>query len=470
MIGHPVLDSAFVAEALRDELIGHDGPARDFRRAVIDSREAEAGDLFVALPGDHAEGHDFALDAVRRGATGLLLTRPIEGAPNAARFFVPDTLAALQRLAIAWRDALPQLQVVGVTGNVGKSTTKLMTAAILATRYRVQAHQANYNNEIGVPLCLLELAPETERAVIEMGMYTTGEIAQLCRWTRPRIGIVLNVGPVHLERAGSIEAIARAKRELPEALPPDGHAILNVDDPLVRAMAGHTAARVWTVRTSPDAEVRGEEVVSHGADGFEFTLSREGRSRRIAVPLPGGHLVTNVLAAAAAGLADDIAFDAVCDAIAALNVPTRLTVRRLPGGITILDDTYNASPAATLAALDVLAETPGRRLALLGDMLELGEVAATEHERVGRRAAEVAGVLFTVGTLARGISDAARTAGLAKATHCESKDEALSRVRAELRAGDVLLVKASRALALETVVRALTGIDSPAPAQETSAR
>jgi len=357
-----------------------------------------------------------------------------------------------------------------VTGNVGKSTTKLITAAILTKRYRVQAHQANYNNEIGVPLCLLDLRPETERAVIEMGMYTTGEIAQLCRWTRPRTGIVLNVGPAHLERAGSLEAIARAKRELIEALPPNGHAILNVDDPLVRAMAAHTSAHVWTVGISPEAEVRGADIVSRGAEGFDFTLSYQGRSRSLHVPLPGGHLVTNILAAAAAGLADDIEFDAVCDAIEALRVPTRLTVRRLPRDITVLDDTYNASPAATLAALDVLAETPGRHLALLGDMLELGEVAAAEHARVGRRAAETVDMLFTVGALARGISDTARGDGLADAIHCESKDEALTRVRAELRPGDVLLVKASRALALDTVVRALTGSEASTPVGKASAR
>ncbi len=470
MTARPALDSTFVADALRNVLAGQDGPARAFQRAVIDSRDVEAGDLFVALPGERTDGHDFALDAAQRGATGLLLARPVEGASNVACFFVPDTLAALQRLAVAWRDALPSLEVIGVTGNVGKSTTKLIAAAILAKRYRVQAHQANYNNEIGVPLCLLELRPETERAVIEMGMYTTGEIAQLCRWTRPRTGIVLNVGPVHLERAGSLEAIARAKRELIEALPPDGHAILNVDDPLVRAMAAHTSAHVWTVGISSEAEVRGADIVSRGAEGFDFTLSYQGRSRSLHVPLPGGHLVTNILAAAAAGLADDIEFDAVCDAIEALRVPTRLTVRRLPRDITVLDDTYNASPAATLAALDVLAETPGRHLALLGDMLELGEVAAAEHARVGRRAAETVDMLFTVGALARGISDTARGDGLADAFHCESKDEALTRVRAELRPGDVLLVKASRALALDTVVRALAGSEASTPVGKASAR
>jgi UDP-N-acetylmuramoyl-tripeptide--D-alanyl-D-alanine ligase len=469
MSARPSLDSSFIARALAAEITAREGPEAAFKRAVIDSRLVESGDLFVALPGERVDGHDFALDAAQRGASGLLLSRPVAGAEDLPRFVVHDTLLALQRLAVAWRDALPHLEVVGVTGNVGKSTTKLITAAVLGTRYLVQAHRANYNNEIGVPLCLLELQPDTERGVIEMGMYTTGEIALLCEWTHPRIGIVLNVGPVHLERAGSLDAIARAKRELPEALPPGGHAILNIDDPLVEAMIPHTSARVWRTGTSPAAEVRGTDVVSRGAAGFEFRLTHEDRSRRVHVPLPGGHLVSNVLAAAACGLADGIAFDDVCAALTALDVPTRLTIHRLPDGVTILDDTYNASPVATIAALDLLGETPGRRLALLGDMLELGDLSAAEHARVGRHAAEVVDVLFTVGRLARGISDAAHGAGLDAATHCDSKDEALERVRAELRAGDVLLVKASRALALETVVQALTG-HSAASSEESRAR
>jgi UDP-N-acetylmuramoyl-tripeptide--D-alanyl-D-alanine ligase len=241
----PVLDAAFVASALGVRLRGRSGLTGEvrFERAVIDSREAQAGDLFVALPGDRVDGHDFVAAAVRAGARGCVLARPVEGVEGAAVFLVDDTLAALQDVAAAWRAALPSTEVVGVTGSVGKTTTKRIAAGVLAARYRVQANPLNYNNEISVPLCLLELRPETERAVIEMGMYTTGEISTLCRWARPRTGIVLNVGPTHLERAGSLEAIARAKRELPEALPAGGAAILNRDDPIVRAMASHTQAR-----------------------------------------------------------------------------------------------------------------------------------------------------------------------------------------------------------------------------------
>ena len=472
----PVLDTAFVEQALGPALragggpYGNRGPTARFRRAVIDSRRIEPaepterggrGDLFVALPGEHHDGHAFAAEAVARGARGLLLGRAPAGGGevgDAASFVVDDPLAALQRLAAAWRAALPATEVVAVTGNVGKTTTKLIAAAVLAKRYRVQATELNYNNEIGVPLCLLELEPATERAVIEHGMYTTGEIALLCEWTRPRIGVVLNVGPVHLERAGSIEAIARAKRELVEALPPGGHALLNADDPAVAAMAGHSAARVWRFGTAADADVRGADLEGLGADGFAFTLHAAGEQRRLHVPLPGAHLLSNVLAAATVGLADEVPFGDVCDALEALTpgtVPLRLSVRALPGGITLLDDTYNASPAATLAALDLLAELPGRRLALLGDMLELGELAGPAHAEVGRRAAEVVDALFTVGDLASGIAEAAADAGLEAVAQLASKDDAARALLGALRPGDALLVKGSRALALETVVARL---------------
>ena len=460
----PSLDAAFVASALGETLAGRAGdPGRRFRRAVIDSREAGPGDLFVALSGERSDGHDFAAEAVGAGAAGALLSRPVEGLGEAACFFVADPLAALQRLAAAWRSALADTVVVGITGNVGKTTTKLMAASVLRARYRVHAAESNYNNEIGVPLCLLSLGPEVERAVIEMGMYTTGEIADLARWARPRTGVVLNVGPVHLESAGSLERIARAKRELVEALPAGGHAILNVDDPRVEQMAAHTAARVWRLGLGEDADVRAVDVESRGRDGFAFTLVTSGAageaSRRVRVPTPGVHLVPNVLAAAAVGLADGLTLDEVACALAGLAPGPRLLMRELPGGVTLLDDSYSAGPAATLAALDLLSELPGRRIALLGDMRELGELSPSLHRDVGRRAGAVVDVLYTVGELGRAIGEAALEGGAPKGAvrHQRSAPEAAEALAGELRPGDVLLIKGSRALALERVVEALAG-------------
>ena len=460
----PLLDAAFVASALGETLARRTGDrGRRFRRAVIDSREAGPGDLFVALPGERRDGHDFAAEAVRAGAAGALLARPVEGLEEAPCFFVADPLAALQRLAEAWRAALPGTVVVGITGNVGKTTTKLMAASVLRTRYRVHAAENNYNNEIGVPLCLLSLDAEVERAVIEMGMYTTGEIADLARWARPRTGVVLNVGPVHLESAGSVERIARAKRELVEALPPEGHAILNADDPRVEQMAQHTEARVWRLGRRADADVRASEIESRGRSGFAFTLTTSGPagrgSRRVRVPIPGLHLVPNVLAAACVGLAEGLALPEVACALERLAPGPRLRLRELPGGVTLIDDSYSAGPAATLAALDLLAELPGRRIALLGDMRELGELSEPLHRDVGRRAGAVVDLLYTVGELGRAIGEAAEEGGAPPGhiRHARSAGEAAAALAHELRPGDVLLVKGSRALELERVVRALSG-------------
>ena len=461
MTGDPVLGADFAARALGAALRERRGPPARFARAAIDSREVRPGDLFVALRGERADGHGFAAEAAARGAAGLLLERPPAGPlpGDPAILVVDDALAALQRTAAAWRAALPRTAVLGVTGSVGKTTTKLIAAAILARRYRVRASELNYNNEIGVPLCLLELGPGDERAVIEHGMYATGEIARLCEWTRPRAGVVLNVGPVHLERAGSLEAIARAKRELVEALPAGGCALLNADDPAVAAMAEHTRARAIRFGAGGGADVRGSGLESRGARGFAFTLAAGGERRRVRVPLPGAHLLPNVLAAAAAGLADGVPFADAADALEALDVPLRLTVRCLGGGVTLLDDTYNASPAATLAALDLLgemaAEGRGRRIALLGDMLELGPLAESAHEQVGRRAAARADALYAVGDLGAAIARGARAAGLAAVRRFETKEDAAAALRETLRPGDALLVKGSRALALETLVAEL---------------
>ena len=355
-------------------------------------------------------------------------------------------------------DALSDIEVVGITGNVGKTTTKGFTAALLGGRYRVQASEGSFNNEIGVPVTLLGLRPDTERAVIEMGMYTTGEIAQLCEWALPRIGVVLNVGPVHLERAGSLDAIVRAKRELVEALPKDGVAILNADDEAVRGMASHTAARVWTfgARTpASDVDAHGGDIASRGAEGFDFTLTTGGESRRVHIAVPGAHLVSNALAAASVGLNSAMSLDEVVAGLEALRDSPRLRVVQLRSGATLLDDTYNANPASMEAALDLLGEMPGRKIALLGDMRELGSLTDEAHDRIGKRAAEVADVLYTVGDLARRMSDAARAAGLDRTQHLESRELAIEMLGAALRAGDTVLVKGSRALGLEVVVQAL---------------
>ena len=430
---------------------------QSFSGVAIDSRQVQPSDLFIALPGEHRHGREFIPDAISRGAAGVIAEKQPRDLPHDVCFFqVDNTLAALQRLAAYWRGKY-RVKVVGITGSVGKTTCKELTAAVLSSGYQVLKSEANLNTEIGLPLTLLQLRPEHEQVVLEMGMYGLGDIRLLCQMARPQIGVVTNVGPVHLERLGTLEAIAQAKAELVESLPVDGWAVLNGDDPLVAAMAERTSARVALFGESPQCSVRGTVLSTSGLEGISFRLTCDDESVDVSAPLPGRHNLYNALAAATVGLADGLSLQEVAAALAAADVLLRLRVLSGPQGSTILDDTYNASPASMLAALDLLAELPGRHLALLGDMLELGTFEEEGHCLVGERAAQTTDILYTVGERGRIIGEAAQAAGHQDVRFLASKEAAAAAIRETLSEGAHLLVKASRAMALETVIEELTG-------------
>jgi UDP-N-acetylmuramoyl-tripeptide--D-alanyl-D-alanine ligase len=443
-----------IASALKPSLLQAPtvGPLR-FRRAVVDSRRAGRSDLFVALKGETHDGHDFVGDAARRGAAGAIVERPVEA--EIAQYVVRNALGALQALAAYRRMARPQVKVVAVTGSVGKTTTKELTAAVLGARHPLLRNEGNLNSEIGLPLVLLELTQKHRRAVLEMGMWAPGEISLLCQLSRPDVGIVTNVGPSHMERLGSIEAIADAKAELVEALPVDGVAILNADDPRVAGMATRTAANVITYGLGPEADVRAEHVESRGLAGLQFTLVHGDSRAPVYSRLAGRAMVHNALAAAAAGLTDGMEVGEVATALSQAQIPARLNAHPGINGATIIDDTYNASPDSMRAALDLLGEVAGRKIAVLGDMRELGAAESESHREVGRYAAQLADVIFAVGELGRLIGEAAAAAGHGDVRIAPSKDEIARPLGAMLGPGDVVLVKASRALALETLVEAL---------------
>jgi UDP-N-acetylmuramoyl-tripeptide--D-alanyl-D-alanine ligase len=431
---------------------GSDG--RTFPRAVIDSREVAAGDLFFALHGERHDGHEFVGEAIERGAGGVVVERPVEATGGVCVFQVSDSLSALQRLAAAHRDA-HDVRAVGVTGSVGKTTCKDVTAAVLSAGRRVLKSEANLNTEIGLPLSLLRLEPEHEAAVLEMAMYGPGEIGLLCRIARPQVGVVTNVGPVHMERLGSLGAITAAKAELVESLPSDGLAVLNGDDARVAAMASRTKARTVLYGQSPQCEVRGGDVVGRGLEGISFRITHGGDSVVVEAPLPGKHHVYPALAAIAVALNEGMGLPEIAAALAGARPEGRLRVVSAANGATIIDDSYNASPQAMLAALDLLAELGGgRRIALLGEMRELGAAAEEGHRQVGRHAAKSADLVIVVGERARPLHEAAREGG-AEARFVETPEEATALLRKELRPDDRLLVKASRAVALESVVSAL---------------
>jgi UDP-N-acetylmuramoyl-tripeptide--D-alanyl-D-alanine ligase len=443
--------------------------------AAIDSRQVIPGSLFVAIPGERVDGHEFVADAFERGASFALIQHDIPGtcqtldlrsasgavdlpgsfdSPICLR--VENSLAALQQIARFWRRKL-DLRVVGITGSVGKSTTKEVIAEVLDQRYRTLKSPGNMNNEIGLPLTILRLSSGYERAVLEMGFYVPGEIAFLCEIARPVIGVVTNIGTVHAERAGSQEAIFLGKSELVQALPTDGVAILNLDDPLVQKMAGLTQARVFFYGLDPAADLWADEVEGLGLEGIKFRLHYQHETLHVHVPMIGLHSVHTVLRAAAVGLVDGLTWQEILDGLRQGNTQLRLSAVRTESGALLLDDTYNASPESVLAALNLLAQLGGRKVAVLGDMLELGPYEKQGHEMVGVRVAEVADVLVTVGTRGHMIAAAAQRAGLAssKVVEFENSDEAVAHLRKFLTKDDVVLVKGSHAVRMDRVAAAL---------------
>ena len=426
-----------------------------FVGGAFDSRIVQPGEVFFALR-DQRDGHEFVADAFARGARAAVVERAVEAPDDALLVEVSQPLHALRRLADVLRDAHP-IPAVGITGNVGKTTTKEATAAALGARYRVLRTAASYNNEIGVPLTFLRLEPTHEVAVIELGFYVPGEIADLCRLVRPRIGIITEIPaiPVHFARTPSVEAIAAGKAELIASLPDDGVALLNADSPRVRALASRTRARVVLFGESEDAQLRAIDVRAEGLAGLRFTALYENERVPVALPIPGRQLVPAALAALGAAHALDVPLAEAAVALQTLEQPAhRMEVRR-GSGVTVIDDSYNASPAAVEAAFAVLRDVKGRRIAVLGDMLELGSFSADAHDAAGRDAARSTDILIGIGELARTAVDAARAAGLSEAYWASGPGEALVMLRRVQRPGDTILVKGSHSLALDRLADAL---------------
>lgn len=354
------------------------------------------------------------------------------------------------------------MRVIGITGSVGKSTTKEVVAEVLSRRYSTLKNPGNLNNEIGLPLTLLHLTEEHERAVLEMGFYVPGEIRLLCELASPSVGIVTNIGTVHAERAGSIEEIVRGKTELVESLPPAplGLAILNYDDLRVREMASKTLASVFYYGLSPEADLWADGVEGLGLDGIRFQMHYQNEVLHLRVPLIGRHSVHTALRAAAVGLNDGLTWQEIFDGLHESQAQLRLVVARAESGALILDDTYNASPESTLAALNLLDEMDGRKIAVLGDMLELGQYEQEGHELVGARAAEVVDKLVTVGNRGKLIAYAAALSGLPDSAILifENNRQAITYLSKHLETQDVVLIKGSRGMKMEGIVAALEAV------------
>lgn len=421
-----------------------------------DTRALKAGDFFVALRGENFDAHTFVAEAAKRGAVGALLAElPAQIPAGFAVVHVADTLVGLQKLATNYRRTL-SLQAVGLTGSNGKTSTKDLTAAVLAEHFLVTRTEGNLNNHIGVPLTLLRARSGDQMGVFEAGMNHPGEIAPLAAMIRPDVAIITNVGMAHIEHMGSREAIALEKGMLAEALPPSGTLILSAHDEFSSAIAARTKADTVLAGIGR-GEVYASELRPHFS-GTKFRLNADGRSAEAELPVPGEHMVRNAVLAAAAGRVFGLSLEECVAGLAKLRLSKGRLEQKVVRGVQILDDTYNANPDSVCAALRTLASMPaaGRRIAVLGRMGELGAEAESGHRQVGECAArEHIDCVVAVGAEAHWIADAAWRGGVEKIVRVESTEEATKALRELAKAGDVVLIKGSRSAKMERIVEGL---------------
>ncbi|ACZ85823.1 UDP-N-acetylmuramoyl-tripeptide--D-alanyl-D-alanine ligase [Streptosporangium roseum] len=460
------LPLARIAEITSGALAGMADPRAVVRGpVVIDSRAVEPGSLFVAIRGDRVDGHDFAAQAVEAGAVAVLASRPVD----APAVVVGDTVTALADLATAVCADLPSTTVIGVTGSAGKTSTKDLLARLTARIGPTIAPVESFNNEIGHPLTVLKAGEDTRYLVLELSARDAGHISHLARIAPPRIGVVLNVGTAHLGVFGGKDAIAKAKGELVEALPADGVAVLNADDPLVAAMARRTDARVAWYGRAESAAVRAEGVTLDDRGRAAFTLRTPSGAAPVVLRLYGEHAVENALAAAAAAYELGLPVATIAEELSEAEPRSRwrMEVTDRADGVTVINDAYNANPDSMRAAFGALDALAGgrRRFAVIAALRELGEESAALNEGVGRMAAG-AGLegLFVVGPDAGPVLAGAGAAvdgvpSATRVTHVADAQEAAAALSALLVPGDVVLVKGPRAAGLERVAAALVGGD-----------
>lgn len=431
----------------------------EFCGVTTDSRVKSSGELFVALSGERFDGHAYCQMALDNGASALLVSKAMpEIASNIVVITVADTLLAYQQIAHAYRMSINALKVVGITGSNGKTSTKDMIAACLESKFKVVKTQGNFNNEIGLPKTLLSANNDTQILVTEMGMRGLGQIKELCDIACPDVAVVTNVGETHMELLGSMENIAKAKAEIVADLTPEQFAILNADNDYVAAMASQTRGKVITYGYAPNADIRGENVVTT-ASGSVFTCvdTRSGERAEVDMPFIGEHNVQNALAAIAVAATFGVKLkDSALALKSAKLTGSRQEIVRL-GSLTIINDAYNASPASMEAALKTLHEAKkavqgSRTIAVLADMLELGEISADSHRRVGQFAVrEKTDLVIAYGQEARAIDAAVNALG-GISIWCTDRDEAAKVLNEKLQAGDIILLKGSHSMQVDSLL------------------
>lgn len=446
------LNTAGIAAAVRGNII--QGPKDAIiDRVSLDTRTLEPGSLFIPLRGERFDGHDFLHQAAEKGAKAVLVDREGEHRfPGVTVIRVKDTLEAFHSLALWYRNKF-DVDFVAVTGSTGKTTTKNIIAEVLRRKYNVLKTEGNFNNQVGLPATIMRLDESHRAAVVEMGMSGYGEIRALMRIVRPKVSVVTNIGMSHIERLGSREGILRAKMEIFEGMDQDPAAVVNADDPLL--CQGMKGLKVPIVYYGLDAgDYRASDIRSMGEEGTSYTLLAEGKGFEVSLPLPGRHNVYNSLAAVAVGRIFNIGFPDIIKVLGGLKgEKMRLSIQSSPKGVKVINDAYNASPDSMKSALEVLRDTIGdRKIAVLSDMLEMGDFAEEGHALVGTYAANSGvDILITVGDYSRYISCRAKERGMnvSSVYHFESKREAAQLLDGLLKEGDVVLVKGSRGMRME---------------------
>ena len=432
---------------------------KEFSAIVTDTRKISEGVLFVALKGERFNGEDFAAEAFEKGAAGVVVSeacdkKQLEKCAGTV-LQVEDTLAAYQLMAKAWRDKFPQIPVVAITGSNGKTTTKDLTAAVLSAKGAVLKTQANFNNEIGLPLTLLGLKKEHTAAVVEIGMRGFHQIEALAPIASPQIGIVTNVGETHMELLGSLENIAKAKQELVEAIPAGGTVILNADNKYVAGMrsAAKEGVKVMTFGLEQEADVKGEAIHTEG-NVTKFMVTYANERHEYEVNMVGRHNVYNTLAAIAAGFAMGLTPVEVREGLSHLEATKMRFELQQVKEWNVVNDAYNASPMSMTAAINTLSElTKGRKIAVLGDMLELGSVSEEAHLHVGEEVAEHGfTALVTRGEMGEFIAKGAENKGMTAVYRCASHEDAAEKLHELLQPGDTLLFKGSRGMTMEKII------------------
>lgn len=433
---------------------------REISHITHDSRDATENSLFLAIEGERVDGHEFISGCYEKGVAACLSSQLFSPCEGSALLLVPDVKRALLRLAGYYRKQF-NIPVLGITGSVGKTTTKDMVASVLSQRFNTLWTQGNYNNEIGVPLTLFRLEEEHQMAVIEMGMNHAGEIHALAEIVRPDMGLISNVGVAHIEYLGSREGILKAKCELFDFMGDKGVVILNGDNDMLATLEGKLPQRIRWFGVENKKDIYADDILMVGLEATKCTIHTEKGSFEVTIPIPGVHMVENALSAVAVGLEMGMTLKKIKAGIESF-VPTknRMNVMKLTNGITVLNDVYNANPVSVKASLDILANAAGRKVAILGFMGELGEFALKMHQEVGAyAAAKEIDLLFCIGRFSKETIESAKAHGLLQVASFDTQEEFWEMGLPQITQGDTLLVKGSRSMALEKTVEKIQGVN-----------